>query len=66
ITFFGPEEPKEWHPYDVKKHPYFFIDKLECRTQISHYCPLNTCDSMICLNQITPALVVTKVLELLK
>lgn len=57
-TFFGPEEPLEWHPYDQKKHPYFFIEPLECRTRISHYCGLKTCDSMICLNSITPEAVI--------
>lgn len=53
-TFFGPEEPLEWHPYDEIKHPFFFVTPLECRTKISHYCALNTCDSMICLNKFMP------------
>ncbi|MCP4914206.1 MAG: glycosyltransferase family 9 protein [Oligoflexia bacterium] len=52
-TLFGPEPPKEWHPYDIEKHPYFYRDGLECRTVNAHYCGLNTCDSMICLNKIT-------------
>ncbi len=66
ISFFGPEEPLEWHPYDIKKHPYFFIEKLTCRTQISHYCPLNTCDSMICLNDISPEKVFVEVEKILQ
>lgn len=52
-TFFGPEEPLEWHPYDSKEHPYFFIDDLSCRTEISHFCPLSECSSMICLKNIS-------------
>lgn len=52
FTFFGPEDPLEWHPYSQKKHPYFFQENLECRTRLSHFCPLSQCDSMICLNEI--------------
>lgn len=66
LTFFGPESPNEWHPYDSKKHPYFFIDKLECRTRTAHYCGLVTCDSMICLNQFTPEMVEEKISKLLE
>ncbi len=60
-TFFGPEPPLEWHPYDDKKHPYFYIDGLECRTRDAHYCGLSTCDSMICLDQIEVGKVFEKV-----
>ncbi|HLE01139.1 MAG TPA: glycosyltransferase family 9 protein [Bdellovibrionota bacterium] len=31
VTLFGPEDPFEWHPYEKKKHPFFFVDKLDCR-----------------------------------
>ncbi|MEK6624335.1 MAG: glycosyltransferase family 9 protein, partial [Bdellovibrionota bacterium] len=48
-TFFGPEPPLEWHPYDPKRHVFFFLDPLECRTQAAHYCGLSSCESMICL-----------------
>lgn len=51
-TFFGPEPPNEWHPYNSDKHPYFYIEPLECRTREAHYCGLSTCESMICLNDI--------------
>lgn len=54
FSFFGPEPPTEWHPYDPNQHPYFYIEPLECRTKEAHYCGLATCDSMICLNQFTP------------
>ncbi len=48
-TFFGPEPPLEWHPYDLRKHHFFFLDPLACRTQNAHYCGLSTCESMECL-----------------
>ncbi len=62
LTFFGPENPSEWHPYDNQKHPFFFKEGLECRTRTAHYCGLSICDSMICLNQFTPEMVYQKVL----
>jgi heptosyltransferase II len=51
-TLFGPEPPREWHPYDSLKNPYFYIDNLECRTRDAHYCGLSTCSTMICLKNI--------------
>jgi heptosyltransferase-2 len=51
LTFFGPEPPLEWHPYNQMRHPFFYRPDLECRTREAHYCGLKTCDSMICLNQ---------------
>lgn len=62
LTFFGPENPSEWHPY---KDPYLFIEDLECRTRTAHYCPLSTCDSMICLNQFSPQMVFEKIMTML-
>ena len=53
ISFFGPEPPVEWHPYNQNEHPFYYIDNLDCRTQTAHFCGLSTCDSMICLNQIS-------------
>lgn len=50
-TFFGPEPPNEWHPYDSSKHEYFYLDNLDCRTKNFHYCGLTKCDSMICLTE---------------
>lgn len=66
FTFFGPEPPNEWHPYDEGKHPYFYIPDLECRTREAHYCGLHHCESMICLNQILPEEVISSILENLK
>lgn len=65
ITLFGPEEPYEWHPYDLNRDPYLFIHPLECRTRIYHYCPLSHCDSMICLKEITAREVFLKVEQIL-
>lgn len=53
-TLFGPEPPEEWHPYNKQEHPYFYKTPLECRTKDKHYCGLNYCDSMVCLNEFTP------------
>jgi heptosyltransferase II len=53
-TFFGPEPPMEWHPYDPEQHPYFYKQPLECRTKDAHYCGLSECESMICLNEFLP------------
>jgi heptosyltransferase-2 len=60
-TLFGPEPPREWHPYDKNKHPYFYIDGLECRTKDAHFCGLDFCDTMICMNQISVRQVFDKV-----
>ena len=63
LSFFGPEPPLEWHPYNEKAHPYFYIDGLDCRTASAHYCPLSQCDSMICLNTITAKSVYNTILS---
>jgi heptosyltransferase-2 len=62
-TFFGPEDPMEWHPYNKEKHIYFFEKGLDCRTEIAHYCPLETCESMICLDRITVEKVAHTILQ---
>ncbi len=49
ISFFGPEEPLEWHPYHQHDHPYLFLKELDCRYQKSHYCDLASCESMACM-----------------
>lgn len=58
FTFFGAEPVLEWHPYDYKKHPYFFIEDLACRTRTAHYCALDVCDlveaNMQCLKLLSP------------
>lgn len=61
FTFFGPEPTLEWHPYDEKIHPFFYIPDLECRTRTAHYCGLSECESMICLNKIEVSTVIEKI-----
>lgn len=63
-TFFGPEEPFEWHPYKIDRHRFFFQENLPCRTRTSHYCGLDYCDSMICLNQFIPPKVFAELIDL--
>ena len=48
-TFFGPEEPYEWHPYDVSFHEYFYYEEMPCRIEKSHFCGRSECDNHICL-----------------
>ena len=52
-TMFGPIPPDEFHPYDHKKHPYFFINGLECRTVNAHFCGLSFCEHKSCLEKIS-------------
>ncbi len=58
VTFFGPEAPLEWHPYDLKNHPYFFIEGLNCRSESGqHWCSIPECTMYKhqCMGEITPA-----------
>ena len=48
VTLYGPQDPFECHPYDVKKHPYFFINNLVCRTNtdpegLHRWCGIREC-----------------------
>ncbi len=52
-TFFGPEPPNEWHPYDSSLHPYFYIENQKCRTENAHYCGKHFCETMDCLKNIS-------------
>lgn len=54
LTLFGPEEPYEWHPYNTQRHPYFFKNNLYCRVEKAHFCSLNECSSMACLESFSP------------
>ncbi|MBL7717029.1 MAG: glycosyltransferase family 9 protein [Bdellovibrionales bacterium] len=46
-TVFGPEHPFEWHPYPQDRHPYFFIEGLDCRRDadpgMKPWCAINVC-----------------------
>ncbi|MGE3260618.1 MAG: glycosyltransferase family 9 protein [Bacteriovoracia bacterium] len=44
FTFFGPEDPVEWHPYSTEEHPVFFIPKLHCRAEDNgRWCGIAEC-----------------------
>ena len=60
-TFFGPEDPLEWHPYHEDFHKYFFIENLSCRTETAHFCGKSICKNMICLDQFVPEEVFKKI-----
>ncbi|MBF0312277.1 MAG: glycosyltransferase family 9 protein [Oligoflexia bacterium] len=53
ISFFGPEAPLEWHPYDEHLHPYFYVEGLRCRTLQAHFCGKDICAHHSCLRSIT-------------
>jgi len=59
-TFFGPEEPLEWHPYDPKKHRYFFLEKMPCRTRQGGFCGESHCTNHFCLKEIKPDYVLSE------
>lgn len=44
FTFFGPEDPGEWHPYSREEHPVFFLPGLSCRSEDGgRWCGLQVC-----------------------
>ncbi len=45
FTFFGPEDPVEWHPYSQETHPVFFQPGLPCRLEDNgRWCGLESCN----------------------
>jgi len=45
FTFFGPEDPEEWHPYSFDEHPVFFQPGLSCRNEDGgRWCGLDACN----------------------
>lgn len=64
FTFFGPEAPLEWHPYDTKMHPYAYLDGLDCRIESGkHWCSIPICKfhDHKCMQEIVPDKVWTEV-----
>ncbi|MBF0205363.1 MAG: glycosyltransferase family 9 protein [Oligoflexia bacterium] len=53
FTFFGPEDPEEWHPYNSTQHQYFFVADLVCRTAKLHFCGKDKCEDHKCLKMIS-------------
>ena len=46
FTFFGPEDPVEWHPYSREQHPIFFLQNLLCRKEDSgRWCGIPVCET---------------------
>lgn len=44
VTFFGPEDPVEWHPYPREEHPVLFLPGLSCRKEDSgRWCGIPEC-----------------------
>lgn len=62
LTFFGPEEPLEWHPYDLEKHPYLWSHGQDARTRMALTCALVQFDLSRKLEEIAPV----EVYEVLK
>ncbi len=64
LTLFGPQSPREWHPYSFEQHPVFFTPDLSCRTQDPGpyaWCRLQRCtvEKHRCMRSIAPADVFT-------
>lgn len=62
LTLYGPQDPYECHPYDVKKHPYLFVQGLACRSNSDpsgkyFWCGLHEChvEQHKCMKQISIA-----------
>jgi hypothetical protein len=67
FTFFGPELPLEWHPYDTNKHKYAFISNLECRTESGkHWCSIPVCEKHEhrCMQHIFPQNIIDDVMKI--
>lgn len=44
MTFFGPEDPVEWHPYTSPQHQYLFQPGLACRREDDgRWCSIASC-----------------------
>jgi heptosyltransferase-2 len=68
VTIFGPEDPVEWHPYNKKNHPYFFIEPMPCRTASGrHWCSLNHCvvEKNRCMTEVSADLVTLAVRQVI-
>jgi ADP-heptose:LPS heptosyltransferase len=56
-TFFGPEDPEEWHPYARDAHPVFFLEGLACRREDNgRWCGISECktERHRCMVDLTP------------
>lgn len=64
LTFFGPEDPGEWHPYPLDRHPLLFKEKLACRSQDGgRWCGLAECivERNRCMTDLDPFMALEKI-----
>jgi ADP-heptose:LPS heptosyltransferase len=57
LTFFGPEDPVEWHPYAMDRHPVLFRPGLSCRAEDGgRWCGLQECvvEKHRCMTDLDP------------
>ena len=57
LTFFGPEDPLEWHPYSQEDHPILFQPALSCRKEDhGRWCSIKDCvvEKHRCMTGLTP------------
>ena len=57
LTFFGPEDPGEWHPYSLDDHPILYTPDLPCRKEDGgRWCALQECivEKNRCLTELSP------------
>ncbi len=57
LTFFGPEDPGEWHPYSTRRHPLLFLPGLSCRNEDEgRWCSLAECvvERHRCMTSLSP------------
>jgi len=69
FTFFGPEDPNEWHPYPQTEHPLFFIPELKCRMEDGgRWCSIQNCinEKHKCMTKIDPLDVLEKFREVVQ
>jgi ADP-heptose:LPS heptosyltransferase len=69
FTFFGPEAPLEWHPYDLGHHPYAFQANMPCRTESGrHWCSIPVCDrhGHRCMKELAPDAALEEITKVLR
>jgi ADP-heptose:LPS heptosyltransferase len=57
LTFFGPEDPLEWHPYATEDHPILFQPQLSCRKEDGgRWCSIPECliEKHRCMTGLSP------------
>ncbi len=68
FTFFGPEAPLEWHPYETKSHRYAYLENMPCRIESGkHWCAIPVCNQHghKCMQNLAPDQVWGDIEELL-